>query len=172
MTAAITDFSFDHTAYDDQVATPSTAASPLAPANLAYKSGTANLALISGKNTVFVDAAAPTAEELAVPSKWDSFQLFNCAATSITITCNNWVVASGKEADGGYQRWDNGTKVNFWWFDGRDLSDATKYPADTYDKIIMKTVNLELQDNPVVVPDSADVVQWSVALCATLLALF
>lgn len=73
MTAAITDFSFDHTAYDDQVATPSTAASPLAPANLAYKSGTANLALISGKNTVFVDAAAPTAEELAVPSKWDSF---------------------------------------------------------------------------------------------------
>ena len=83
------------------------------------------------------------------PSKWEAFDLFKCTATSITITCNNWVRAAGKETDGGYQRWDNGTKVTFWWYDGRDLSDAVKYPAKDYDKIISKAVTLEFQTNPV-----------------------
>ncbi len=98
--------------------------------------------------------------------------MFKCTATSITITCNNWVVEVGKTADGGYQRWDNGTKVNFWWFDGRDLSDTAKYPADSYDKIVKKAVTLELQSNPVPVTDGTTfgIISGTLALTAAVLA--
>ena len=40
------------------------------------------------------------------------------------MECINWVIASGKEdAATGLARWDAGTSVDFWWFDGRHYKD-------------------------------------------------
>ena len=44
-------------------------------------------------------------------------------------------MAADKAIDGGYPRWEEGQAVHFLWFDGRDLSDAVKYPTNTYDKV-------------------------------------
>jgi len=65
------------------------------------------------------------------------------------MTCTNWVAAAGKEADGGYRRWDTGTPVVFWWFDGRDLSNTSTYPTTSYDKIKKNAVSLALDTTTV-----------------------
>mmetsp|Transcript_43199 Transcript_43199/g.57154 ORF Transcript_43199/g.57154 Transcript_43199/m.57154 type:complete len:89 (+) Transcript_43199:604-870(+) len=58
------------------------------------------------------------------------------------MACTNWVAAEGQEVDGGYARWTEGQAVTFWWFDGRDLSNAEIYPVNSYDKIKYNAVNL------------------------------
>ncbi len=62
--------------------------------------------------------------------------------------------------------------MNFWWFDGRDLSDAVKYPADSYDKIVKKAVTLELQSNPVPATSgtTSGIISGTLALTAAILA--
>lgn len=90
----------------------------------------------------------------------------SCVLTSITMDCKSWVIASSKEEDGGFKNWANGTKVAFWWFDGRDIS-GTKddgsgnqvaiYPEATYPKIKTASVDLVFDStdpNPGT-PDSA-----------------
>ncbi len=54
------------------------------------------------KVDALVSGPPATGAAATVKSQWEGFQMFKCTATSITITCNNWVVESGKTADGGY----------------------------------------------------------------------
>jgi len=91
----------------------------------------------------------------AATSTWKSFQVGNCVLTSITMTCTNWVAATGKEADGGYQRWDAGIPVAFWWFDGRDLSDTTAYPTASFPKIRTGPAELKMSVLPITAPESS-----------------
>ena len=59
------------------------------------------------------------------------------------MTCMNWVRSETGAADGGYANWSEGTSVKFWWFDGRDLTDNTRFPTLEYDKIQSKSQSLK-----------------------------
>ena len=61
------------------------------------------------------------------------------------MACSLWVVNESNTADGGYPQWADGQKVKFMWFDGRDLSDAVKYPANSYEKIVIDEVTLAFE---------------------------
>merc|ERR1719471_578507 len=63
--------------------------------------------------------------------------------TTVKMTCMNWVRSETGAADGGYANWSEGTSVKFWWFDGRDLTDNTRFPTLEYDKIQSKSQSLK-----------------------------
>ena len=73
-----------------------------------------------------------------------------CTVTSVSMTCLNWLpstagetaFAAGDLAQAGHKRYSAGDSVKFWWFDGRDLSDAGVFPTATYDKVKSETVTL------------------------------
>ena len=70
--------------------------------------------------------------------EFKSFGVMNCTLTTIKMDCINWVVSAAGETaykgtvvesakvdkKGGYKRWGEGDSVDFYWFDGRDLSNA------------------------------------------------
>jgi len=106
--------------------------------------------LASGKSLEFgtTNVASPAARNIIQGkitgynslSSWKSFQKFNCVLSTVKMACSAWV--SKTSADGGYSRWTEGQSVVFWWYDGRDLSNASKYPVDSYDKWTSEAVTL------------------------------
>lgn len=58
------------------------------------------------------------------------------------MACTVWVKADSYKEDGGYPRWAAGQSVKFLWYDGRDLSNATNYPINSYDKVKKESVTL------------------------------
>lgn len=82
-------------------------------------------------------------------TNWVSFQIMNCAATTISMKCTTWVRKEANIADGGYQYWNAGTAVKFIWFDGRALGGSSGYDStntDDWDKWTSADVTLVLED--------------------------
>ena len=81
------------------------------------------------------------------------FQVAGCTVTSSTLNCLNWIPSTagvtyfaegGTGPQGGHTMYGEGSPVKFYWFDGRDLSDANIYPTDSYDKFVNAEVTLSL----------------------------